>query len=174
MTDSKWPDNQAGHEKGVTVAAAALAGANVVGHSAGMTATIMGCSYEAMIVDNDMLGNVQRLVRGIQVTDETLSFEAICEATEGPGHYLGHSQTLELMEREYLYPKISDRGTKDEWREQGAKDVMEVAHERAAAMLSTHYPEYIEARIDALIRERYPIRLPKDAMRAETSRWKSA
>ena len=51
---------------------------------------------------------------------------------------------------------------------------MEVAHERAAAMLSTHYPEYIEARIDALIRERYPIRLPKDAMRAETSRWKSA
>ena len=72
MTDSKWPDNQAGHEKGVTVAAVALAGANVVGCSAGMTATIMGCSYEAMIIDNDMLGNVQRLVRGIEVTDETL------------------------------------------------------------------------------------------------------
>lgn len=51
--------------------------------------------------------------------------------------------------------------------------LQEAAHERAAQMRSTHYPEYIEPRIDALIRERYPICLPTDAMRAETSRWKT-
>jgi trimethylamine--corrinoid protein Co-methyltransferase len=171
MTDSKLPDAQAGHEKGVTVTAAALAGANLVGHSSGMLSTIMGCSYEAMVIDNDMLGNVQRLLRGIEVTEETLSFEAIRQVATGPGHYLGHEQTFALMESEYLYPKVSDRASANEWEEAGGSDAMERAHERARALLSTHYPVYIEPKTDAALRERYPIRLPSAAMRADCGRW---
>ena len=36
MADSKMPDNQAGHEKGVTVTLAAQAGANLIYESAGI------------------------------------------------------------------------------------------------------------------------------------------
>jgi trimethylamine---corrinoid protein Co-methyltransferase len=37
-----------------------------------------------------MLGNVLRTVRGIEVTDETLSLDVIADVnTGGPGHYLG-------------------------------------------------------------------------------------
>ena len=126
MTDAKWPDAQAGFEKGITVTTAALAGAGL-SEVAGMMASLMGCSFEAMVIDNDMLGNVARVLRGIEVTDETLSFEVILDVVRGPGHYLGHPQTLSLMESEFLYPQISDRQSQEEWEEAGSSGIMEAA-----------------------------------------------
>ncbi len=121
MTDAKLPDNQAGFEKGVTTTIVALAGGNFVSESAGMLASLVGVSYEALVIDNDMLGLVQRTLRGIEVTDETLSVEVMREVAGGAGHYLGHAETLERMESEYLYPRIADRRSPDSWREAGAQ-----------------------------------------------------
>ncbi|MFQ5958659.1 MAG: trimethylamine methyltransferase family protein, partial [Alphaproteobacteria bacterium] len=166
MADSKLPDFQAGYEKGVTTTLTGLAGANLVYESAGMLASLLGCSFEALVMDNDLLGTVQRTVRGIEVTDETLSIAAIEEAVDGPGHYLGHAQTLSLMETEYLYPDLADRRSPDDWEETGALDMRARARERVRALLAEHYPEYIEPDVDAAIRERFPIRLPREAMRA--------
>ena len=56
------------------MALAALAGCNNVSESAGMVGSLMGCSYEAIVTDNDMLGNVLRTVRGIEINEETLSY----------------------------------------------------------------------------------------------------
>ncbi|MCP4982323.1 MAG: trimethylamine methyltransferase, partial [Gammaproteobacteria bacterium] len=109
MTDSKLPDAQAGFEKGITAVTAGLAGANRILESAGMLGSLMGCSFEALMIDNDMLGMAQRVVAGIEVNDETLSLEVIREVALGPGHYLGQPQTLELMETDYLYPDLADR-----------------------------------------------------------------
>jgi trimethylamine---corrinoid protein Co-methyltransferase len=171
MSDSKWPDNQAGYEKGITVALAALAGANSVSETSGMMASLIGCSFESMVIDNDMLGMVQRTLRGIEVTDETLSYEVIKDVVEGPGHYLGHSQTLDLMETEYLYPLIGDRTSPDQWEEAGRPDIVDQARERARALLSNHYPDYIDAGVDAALRDRFPILLPREAMTADCGRW---
>ena len=71
MTDAKLPDNQAGFEKGVTTTIVALAGGNFVSESAGMLASLVGVSYEALVIDNDMLGLVQRTLRGIEVTGDS-------------------------------------------------------------------------------------------------------
>jgi len=170
MSDSKWPDAQAGFEKGVSVTAAALAGGEV-SEVVGMTASLMGCSFEAMVIDNDMLGNVARLLRGIEVTEETLSFETIRDVVRGPGHYLSHSQTLSLMESEYLYPGISDRRSQGEWEETGSPDIVDAAHARVREILSTHYPDHIDPATDRKIRERFDILLPDDAMRPGNGRW---
>ncbi len=171
MADSKLPDFQAGYEKGVTTTLAGLAGANLVYESAGMLASLLGCSFETLVMDHDLLGTVQRTVRGIEVTDETLSVAVIEEAVDGPGHYLGHAQTLSLMETEYLYPELGDRRTPDDWEEAGAHDMRTRARERVRELLAAHYPEYIEPAVDAAIRERYPIRLPREAMRPDNGRW---
>ena len=46
---------------------------------------------------------INRNVRGIEVNDETLSLDVIANVCiEGPGHYLGHDQTLSLRWRENL------------------------------------------------------------------------
>jgi trimethylamine--corrinoid protein Co-methyltransferase len=170
MSDAKWPDAQAGFEKGVTVTAAALAGAQV-SETTGMMASLMGCSFEAMVIDNDMLGNVTRVLRGIEVTEETLSFETIRDVVRDPGHYLGHPQTLALMESEFLYPSISDRRPQGEWEEAGRPDIVDAARERVREILSTHYSDHIGSATDHKIRERFNILLPEDAMRPGNGRW---
>ena len=43
------------------------------------------------MIDNGMLGKVQMLLRGIEVTDETLSHGAIREAVYGRGHHIGQA-----------------------------------------------------------------------------------
>ncbi len=171
MADSKAPDNQAGYEKGTTTALAGLAGANLVFESAGMLASLLGCSFEAMAIDNDMLGAVQRAVRGIEVSEETLSFEVIEQAVLGPGHYLGTAQTLSLMESEYLYPEIGDRTSLGSWEQNGAFDAAARARVHVRELLSTHYPRYIDAKVDEAIRRRLPIRLPREAMEPGCGRW---
>lgn len=170
MSDSKLIDNQAGYEKGLSVALAALAGCNGVSEASGMLASLMGCSFEAMVIDNDMLGCVQRAVRGIEVTDETLSFETIRAAVEGDGHFLRQPQTRRLMRSEYVYPHVADRSARLQWEQEGSPGILEHAHARAAEILSTHYPACIEPSVDRKIRERFSIELAAERMRPSPPR----
>ncbi|MDE0665624.1 MAG: trimethylamine methyltransferase family protein, partial [Acidimicrobiaceae bacterium] len=160
MADSKIPDNQAGYEKGINVALAGQAGANLVYESAGMLASILSCSLEALVIDNDMLGSINRTVRGIEVNEETLSAQLIAEVIAGPGHFLGSPQTLELMQREYVYPEIGDRDTPDNWLDAGGKDARDRAHEHVQRVLAEHHPSHIAPDVDARIRAAFPIHLP--------------
>lgn len=171
MTDAKTPDGQAGFEKGVTVALAATAGGNLISEVAGMVGSLMGTSFEAMVIDNEMLGIVQRTLKGIEVTEESLSFDVIKEVISGPGHYLGHPQTLELMDREYLYPSIADRSSLSAWEEEGSTGILEKARKEARRRLASHYPDSIDPKADAAIRERFPICLAAADMRAGNGRW---
>ena len=75
---------------------------------------------------------------GIEVSDETLSLEVMREVTLGPGHYLGQSQTLELMETDYLYPDLADRSAPGAWEEEGSLDIMARAEQSVKQILSTH------------------------------------
>ena len=159
MTDSKLPDNQAGYEKALTILTGALAGGGMVYESAGMLASLLGCSFEAMVIDDDMLANVRRIARGIEVTDETLSVSVVEDSVSGPGHFLGHSQTMALMESEYVYPGQADRQTPADWKESGSQDSWYRAAAKAKQILSSHRPQYIDAATDAIIRRDYPIHL---------------
>ena len=90
LTDSKMPDVQAGYEKGMTSLAAALAGSNYIHHSAGLLESMMTVAYEQYVIDDDINGAVMRMVRGIEVTDETLSLDVIDEVCRGRGTLSGH------------------------------------------------------------------------------------
>jgi trimethylamine--corrinoid protein Co-methyltransferase len=171
MTDAKTMDVQAGYEKALTTAAAALSGANLVAAYPGIVGSLIGQSFEGMLIDNDMLGNIQRMLRGIEVTDETLSLDVIRDVVYGSGHYLGHEQTLQLMQSEYLYPRIADRLTAGAWVDAGSQTLYEQAHVRVRDMLADYYPAYIDPNTDDVIRERFPIRLSKEDMRPGNGRW---
>lgn len=165
MSDSKLPDAQAGYEKGLTNTLAAMSGCNLIYESAGMLGSLMCCSFEAMVIDNDMLGSIQRSLRGIEVTDETLSFDVIKEAALGPGHFLGSQQTLQLMETEYLYPNVANRDSYDQWLQSGAKDAREVAATIARDVLENHFPVNVPTDVDAAVRAQFDIRLQSEVMR---------
>ncbi len=162
LTDSKVPDVQAGYEKGMTNAAAALAGTNYIHHSAGFLESMLCVAYEQYVIDDDINGAIMRMVRGIEVTDETLSVDLIDQVCRGEGHYLGTQQSLELMNTEYYYPHTADRQRRDDWAEQGELDMRERARRRAREILATHEPERIAPAVDATIRQRFDIRLPPE------------
>lgn len=165
MADAKMPDAQSGYEKAYTTTLAAHSGANLIYESAGMHASLLGVCYESMVIDNDMLGAVNRTVRGIEVNDDTLSLQAMRDVcVDGPSHYLGHGQTLNLMQREYIYPTIGDRTSPKEWFEQNRPVLIERARKRVDEVLSSHYPRHISDEVDAAIRERFNVELPLGAM----------
>ena len=172
MCDSKMPDMQAGYEKGVTAGISAMTGINMLYESAGMHASLLGFCLESLLIDNDMLGSINRNVRGIEVNEDTLSLEVIANVCiEGPGHYLGNDQTLALMQKDYVYPSVSNRMSPKEWNEAGKPDIVERAAARKREILSTYYPEYIPRHIDEQIRAKHDIKLPRSVMEPGDPRW---
>ena len=167
MADSKVPDAQSGFEKGYTTSLAGHSGANLVYESAGMQASLLGVSYEGFVIDNDMLGAVNRSVRGIEVNEDSMSIEVMRDVcVGGPNHFLGHDQTMSLMQKDYIYPEVGDRTSPKEWVEQGSTTVIEKSQVIVRQILSSHYPRYIDDATDEILRAKFPIRLPREAMRA--------
>jgi trimethylamine--corrinoid protein Co-methyltransferase len=164
LTDSKLPDVQAGFEKGLTTAVVALAGAQYNHHSAGMLESMLTVAYEQYVIDDDINGQAMRLVRGLDVTEESLSLDVIHDVCYGEGHYLGHPQTVSLMKSEYHYPHSVDRGARADWEEAGAMDMRERARRQARDILHTQYQEVIPEEIDKQIRQEFNIFLPSEVM----------
>ncbi|MEE3288165.1 MAG: trimethylamine methyltransferase family protein, partial [Pseudomonadota bacterium] len=133
--------------------------------SAGMHASLLGCCLESYVIDNDMLGAINRTIRGIEVTEDSLSLQAMRDVCiEGPSHFLGHDQTIGLMQRDYVYPDLGDRNSPKEWNEAGKPDLLENARARVAELLAAPRPEHIPAATDDQIRQRFPVRLPAECI----------
>jgi trimethylamine--corrinoid protein Co-methyltransferase len=167
MADSNIPDAQSGYEKAYTNALAGHSGANLVYESAGMQGSLLGTCLESYVIDNDMLGAINRTIRGIEVNPESLSVEVMRQVCiDGPVHYLGHDQTMKLMKRDYVYPEVGDRLSPKDWAELGSTDIVQRAKEKVGEILSSHYPGHIPEHVDAQIRDQLTIRLPREYMQA--------
>jgi trimethylamine--corrinoid protein Co-methyltransferase len=162
LADSKIPDIQAGYEKGLTGLATALAGSNYIHHSAGFLESLLTVAYEQYVIDDDINGSIMRMVRGIEVTPETLSVALIDQVCRGEGHYLGTQQSLALMNTEYYYPHTGDRRRREDWEADGGLDMWERARRKARQLLDTHQPPPISAEAEAAIREKFEIVLPPE------------
>jgi trimethylamine--corrinoid protein Co-methyltransferase len=97
---------------------------------------------ELLIIDNEILEGILRLVRGFEVSDDTLALDIIRKVGSG-GHYLAEKHTLDRFMKEHWMPKISDRRTYDAWKKAGEKGTFEVAREKVKEVLATHKPEPI-------------------------------
>ena len=161
IADAKLPDMQAGWEQATSNVMAGLTGLNMVYEAAGMHASLLGFCHESLILGDDLLGQALRCVRGIEVNEDTLSLEAMrTVCLEGPGHYLGHEQTLSRMQRDYVYPALGDRTSPKEWLENDRPDLLENAIARKNAMLGEVSAALLPAELDAEIRKAFPVRLP--------------
>ncbi len=155
MTDAKVPDAQYGMEKGITALAAGLAGGNLIYESAGMMASLLGVSFESFVLDDEMIANIYRVLRGVEVNRDTLDIAAMSEAILGDGHFLGAAETMAAMERDYVYPEIANRDTPYSWAAQGSTDAWTRARVKARQILADHRPTYLSAEQDAAIRRQF-------------------
>ena len=159
--DSKLPDMQAGWEMMCTNVTAGLAGVNMIYEAAGMHASLLGFCHESLILGDDLIGHAMRVVRGIEVSDETIALDQMREVClGGPGHYLGTAQTLARMQSDYVYPALVDRTSPKEWAEIGKPDLIAKATARKEQILAERSAARFDAETDAAIRARFNIHLP--------------
>ena len=157
MSDAKAVDAQMGMEKALSSLACGLAGANMVYESSGMMASLLGASFEAFVLDNEMLSHVYRIIRGVETGDDTLSFEAMKSVITGEGHFMGEQQTMEAMERDYFYPKLGDRLEPTAWADAGAAEARQRANTQAREILADHRPNYVAQITGEQIRSKFRV-----------------
>lgn len=158
IADAKMPNMQSGWEQGISNTLAGLAGLNMVYEAVGMHASLLGFCQESLILGDDMIGQAIRCVRGIEVTDDKVNIEVMKQVClEGPGHYLGHPQTLELMQTEFVYPRIADRLSPKEWEEVGRPEPLAGATKRKKEIWNAAPKTLIDQQIDSEIRAKFNI-----------------
>ena len=111
-TDAKQVNSQSAYESAMSSLLVAMSGANYIHDIAGLMEFDLTVSYEKLVVDNEILGMCQRVLRGIEVNDETLAMDLMIE--KGPGKdYLGEHHTVQHMRREFFMPKLANRDKRD-------------------------------------------------------------
>ncbi len=152
--DSKVCDAQAGFESLLTALPAALAGANLI-YGTGMLDSGMALDYGKLIMDDEINTSIKHIVKGFEVTEETLSVELIKEVGH-TGNYLTHPSTFKHC-ADAMNPKLMNRVNYDRWRSMGATDLHQRAMEKARQVLETHEPTALppqtQKEIDEIIRE---------------------
>ena len=159
ISDAKMPDMQAGWEQAISNTMAGLSGLNMVYESVGMHASLLGFCLESLVLGDDMLGQVMRCVRGVEVTEDNVSIETMKQVClDGPGHYLAHTETLSKMQTEYVYPTIADRTSPKEWAEVGKPNLIEAATSKMNKILEeAKEKRLIDPITDAEIRKKFKI-----------------
>ena len=160
IADAKLPDMQAGWEQATSNVMAGLSGLNMVYEAAGMHASLLGFCLESLILGDDLLGQALRCVKGIEVTEDSISLDVMRSVClDGPGHYLGHKQTLDLMQTEYIYPTLGDRTSPKEWVENKRPDLIENAIQRKNELLKNSSKAGFSADLKQELYRKFPLYL---------------
>jgi trimethylamine--corrinoid protein Co-methyltransferase len=135
-TDSKTVDAQAGIEASLTIMTAFLCRCNLV-HDVGYMEYGSTSSMELMVIADEVIRDVRRIVDGVEVSERTLALDAIHRANPGSG-FLADNHTLENWRWAQFRPVLFDRNRYDRWVKLGSKDMTRRANERAKAIMAEH------------------------------------
>jgi trimethylamine--corrinoid protein Co-methyltransferase len=138
-TDSKCLDAQAGYEEALGFLMIQLCQSNWV-MAVGGTLASKGISFEAAVFENELIGMVKRIQRGVEVNRDTMAVDLICERGPG-GNFTASRHTLKYYKTEYQHAEVTNRESIGEWRKKGSKDLAQVAREKALRILKEYRPE---------------------------------
>ena len=133
LSDSKVPDAQAGFEGGMGALLAGLAGVNMIS-GAGMLDFESTQSIEKLIIDNEIIGMVKRLLRGVEDYGTPFASDILKDYDEKE-ELLSHPTTLKLFRKElFLAGPVIDRLSREVWKENGSKSARKRAKEQATIL----------------------------------------
>jgi trimethylamine--corrinoid protein Co-methyltransferase len=139
LSDSLLSDAQSGYEKMLTTAVPALAGLNYIS-GMGLNESENQQSLAQLVIDDEIVGMVRRLLGGVVVDDEHLATDLIKET--GPdGNFLDSDHTLLFFREELFDPVISNRMKYERWQDKGSLTVHRRALGRAKQILQEHHPD---------------------------------
>jgi trimethylamine--corrinoid protein Co-methyltransferase len=147
LTSSQMPDAQAAYEGLMTMLPTFLAGINWVMHTAGWLDGGLVASYEKFVIDVQVLEMLQTEFRPLEITEESLAFDAHEEVGHG-GHFLGAAHTMERFRTCFYRPFLSSSDNYERWMRGGAKDTAA----RASDIVAKRLAEYEQPPMDEAVR----------------------
>jgi trimethylamine--corrinoid protein Co-methyltransferase len=145
---SKLADEQAVNEAATYIMMAGWAGTNLV-HDVGYLDFGLTYSFDLLVMCDEYIGQVRRMMEGIRVDRESLAVEVIKRVGPG-GHFLGDDHTFEHF-RENWEPDLTDRRTHEAWHSRGATSMGQRAKEKIKKILGSHQPNPISQEADVAI-----------------------
>ncbi|WP_227765236.1 trimethylamine methyltransferase family protein [Zhaonella formicivorans] len=145
---SKVADEQAILEASQYILMAALCGTNLT-HDVGYLEFGLTYSFDLLVMCNEVIGQVKRMMQGICVDKEYLAVDAIRRVGPG-GHFLGDEHTFNHF-RENWKPDITDRNTYEVWLANGGTTMGQRAKAKIQYILENHKPEPVTSEVDAAI-----------------------
>lgn len=138
-TNAHTLDAQNAFERGLNAAIPALAGADELSGIGEMEAGVMG-SFAQMVLDNELVGSVQRLRKGLSADADHLAVDIILDVMNGTRNFLGQKHTMKhLRGGEMALTKLAERNSWDTWEDKlGRKQMADHAMDEAERLLRDH------------------------------------
>jgi trimethylamine--corrinoid protein Co-methyltransferase len=145
-TDSKVLDIQCGFERLMNLYAAFMAGINYITCAGTLEHTITG-SHELMVLDNELAGMLKRVARGIEVNDDTLALDLICNLGWNE-NYMDQMHTAERFRSELFLSKLIDHDVRDAWESAGSKTILDRCAEQVESIVTDHEPNKLSSKLE--------------------------
>jgi trimethylamine--corrinoid protein Co-methyltransferase len=145
---SKLADEQAVNEAATYILMSGLMGTNLV-HDVGYLEFGLTYSFDLLVMCDEFIGQVRRMMEGIRVDRQYLAIDAVKRVGPG-GHFLLDEHTFDHF-RENWKPDLTDRKTHDTWKSQGATSMGQRAKQKIKSILENHKPQPLSAEADAKI-----------------------
>lgn len=138
-SESKILDLQAAIESTLQVVLSGLSGATLV-HDAGFLDAAELGSLEMLLMVDEIIAMTRRLLRGIEVTDETLALDLIDRVGPG-GEFMSLKETARRCRSEVWVPSLFDRDRWVNWETAGSLTTSDRIKARLREILQTHTPQ---------------------------------
>ncbi len=145
---SKLADEQAVNEAATYIMMSGWMGTNLV-HDVGYLEFGLTYSFDLLVMCDEFIGQIRRMMEGIRVDTEHLAVEAIKRVGPG-GYFLDDEHTLDHF-RENWRPDLTDRRTYETWKAKGATTMGQRAKQKVKKILENHKPQPLASKIDRQI-----------------------
>jgi trimethylamine--corrinoid protein Co-methyltransferase len=145
--EAKTPDAEAAGEAMMGMLLNGLAGMTL-NQSLGTLAWGLYGSPEMVVICDELVHMIKRILAGVAVTDETLAVDVIRKVGHG-GSYLSENHTFQHFRQELFFPRLFRRQTIDQWQKSGGMMIHEVAHARVQEILASAGPVELPPGADA-------------------------
>jgi trimethylamine--corrinoid protein Co-methyltransferase len=152
-SEAKELDLQAAIESTVQVLLSGLSGTPLV-HDVGFLDCANTGSLEMLVMNDEIIAMARRILRGLEVSDETLMLDLI-DAVGPGGEFLSTKDTARRCRAEIWDPALMDRQNWVSWTKGGAQSMHDRIRARLHGILATHKPKPLpdgaETKIQAVL-----------------------
>ena len=144
-TNAHTLDAQGAFERGLNATIPALAGADELSGIGEMEAGVMG-SHAQMVMDNELVGGILRLRRGLSADVEHLAVNILQDVMNSTRNFLGQKHTMKhLRAGELALTKLAERNSWETWDEKlERKQMADHAIDEAERILQEHIVSPLE------------------------------